>query len=264
MIKLIASDLDGTLVRNYEQTIPGETFDLIRRLKERGIMFVPASGRQYANMRRLFAPLGYEIPYIAENGSLCIYKDEILSTGQIPSDTIHRILDTLMDYRREFHTGHCILSVKDTYYTDSDDERFMDYMLNTMGNIVTQIPDLYAVKEPLLKAAVCDFGGTKNLLPFFSERLKGEIRVATSASHWIDFIAPNANKGTALKTLMEHFDIHKDECICFGDQQNDVEMLKLAGTSYAMDTAVPEVARHADHVISSVVPVLKQILKAIV
>lgn len=261
MIKLIASDLDGTLVRNYEQTIPRETFDLIRQLKEQGVIFVPASGRQYANMQRLFAPLGYEIPYIAENGSLCIYKDEILSIGQIPSETIHRILDSLMDYRRKFHTGHCILSVKDTYYTDSDDERFMDYMLNTMRNIVTQIPDLYAVKEPLLKAAVCDFDGTKNLLPFFSERLKGEIRVATSASHWIDFIAPNANKGTALKTLMERFDIHKDECICFGDQQNDVEMLRLAGTSYAMDTAVPEVTCHADHVISSVTPVLKQILE---
>lgn len=263
MIKLIASDLDGTLVKNYEQAIPDETFDLIRRLKDRGVIFVPASGRQYANMRRLFAPLGYEVPYIAENGSLCIYRDEILSTGHIPADTIRRILDILMEYRREYHTGHCILSVKDTYYTDSKDKKFMDYMLYTMGNIVSQIPDLYAVDEPLLKAAVCDFNGTEHLLPFFSERLEGEIRVATSASHWIDFIAPNANKGTALKALMERFGIQKDECICFGDQQNDVEMLKLAGTAYAMDTAVPEVAEHADYVISSVAAALKQIVKSL-
>ncbi|MCB7304403.1 Cof-type HAD-IIB family hydrolase [Bariatricus massiliensis] len=262
MIKLIASDLDGTLVRNYEQTISTETFDLIRQLKDRGIMFVPASGRQYANMRRLFAPLGYEVPYISENGSLCIYNDEILSTGQIPPDTIRHILDALMEYRSKFHTGHCILSVKDTYYTDSNDAKFMDYMHNTMGNIVKQIPDLYAVNEPLLKAAICDFNGTKDLLPFFTDKLKGEIRVATSASHWIDFIAPNANKGTALKALMERFGIRKEECVCFGDQQNDVEMLKLAGTSYAMDTAVPEVVKHADHVIESVEPVLKEILAA--
>lgn len=263
MIKLIASDLDGTLVKNYEQAIPEETFDLIRRLKDRGVMFVPASGRQYANMRRLFAPLGYEVPYIAENGSLCIYNDDLLSTGQIPPATIRHILDILMEYRREYHTGHCILSVKDTYYTDSNDKEFMDYMLHAMGNIVVQIPDLRTVDEPLLKAAVCDFNGTEHLLPFFSERLKGEIRVATSASHWIDFIAPDANKGTALKALMERLGIHKDECICFGDQQNDVEMLKLAGTSYAMDTAVPEVAEHADHVIASVAPVLKEILQTI-
>lgn len=260
MIKLIASDLDGTLLKDYEQEINPEIYELIKKLKDRGILFVPASGRQYANIRRLFAPLGYEIPYIAENGSLCIYKDEIFSTGEIPPETIRHILDILMDYRQEYKTGHCILSVKDTYYTDSDDEEFMDYMIGTMGNIVTQVPDLYDIHEPILKAAVCDFGGTENLSPFFSERLKDEIRVATSASHWIDFIAPNANKGTALKALMDHFGIHKDECICFGDQQNDIEMLKLAGTSYAMSTAAPGVTEHADHVIDSVASVLGEIV----
>lgn len=44
-----------------------------------------ASGRQYANIRRLFAPLGFDIPYIAENGSMCVYKEEILATGLTPS-----------------------------------------------------------------------------------------------------------------------------------------------------------------------------------
>lgn len=262
MIKLIASDLDGTLVRDYEQNISDEVFELIRELKKRGVLFVPASGRQYANMRRLFAPLGYEIPYIAENGALCIYHDQVLSRGQIPPATIQHILDILMDYRREYHTGHCILSVKDTYYSDSQDERFMDYMLNTMGNIVEHTPNLFAVHEPLLKAAVCDFGGTEILAPYFSERLNGEIRVATSASHWIDFIAPNANKGTALNDLMTHFNIKKEECICFGDQQNDLEMLKLAGTSYVMSTAAPELLKHADHTIDSVAPILRDILNS--
>lgn len=260
MIKLIASDLDGTLLKDYEQEIAPEIYELIKKLKDHGILFVPASGRQYANIRRLFAPLGYEIPYIAENGSLCIYNDEILSTGEIPPATIRHILDILMDYRKEYKTGHCILSVKDTYFTDSDDAKFMDYMLNTMGNIVNRVSDLYTIDEPILKAAVCDFGGTANLSPYFSERLKNEIRVATSATHWIDFIAPNANKGTALKALMERFGIRKEECICFGDQQNDLEMLKLAGTSYVMNTAAPEVAEHADYVIDSVIPVLREII----
>ena len=73
-----------------------------------------------------------------------------------------------MEYRKIYHTGHCILSVKDTYYSDSTDERFIDYMENDMHNIVTYVPDLYAIKEPIIKAAICDFGGHKEsgtLLP---------------------------------------------------------------------------------------------------
>ena len=123
MIKLVASDLDGTLLHNYQQTVPKEIYDTIKALHEKGIIFTAASGRQYANIRRLFAPLGFDIPYIAENGSMCVYKEEILATGLTPSKTIRHILDALMEYRKIYHTGHCILSVKDTYYSDSTDER---------------------------------------------------------------------------------------------------------------------------------------------
>ena len=259
MIKLVVSDLDGTLLTDYCQELPEHILRLIRRLKDRGILFAAASGRQYANIRRLFAPLGYEIPLIAENGSLCVYKGRTLATGEIPAATIRHILDGLMDYRARFHTGHCILSVRETYYTDARVPQFTDYMLNTMHNHITVVPDLYAVKEPLLKAAICDFNGTRELEPFFRDRLKGEIRVATSARHWIDFIAPCANKGTALAALLEFLHIAPEECVCFGDQQNDIEMLKLGGVSFAMKTAAPGVAEYADAQVDSVLPVLEKL-----
>lgn len=191
---------------------------------------------------------------------MCVYKEEILATGLTPSKTIRHILDVLMEYRKIYHTGHCILSVKDTYYSDSTDERFIDYMENDMHNIVTYVPDLYAIKEPIIKAAICDFGGTKNLEPFFHKRIGDEIRVVTSADHWIDFIAPNANKGTALKVLMEKFGIKKEECICFGDQQNDIEMLKAAGTAYVMATGHPLAKKAADYVVESPLPVMQGLL----
>ena len=60
MIKLVASDLDGTLLHNYQQTVPKEIYDTIKALHEKGIIFTAASGRQYANIRRLFAPLGFD------------------------------------------------------------------------------------------------------------------------------------------------------------------------------------------------------------
>ena len=61
-----------------------------------------------------------------------------------------------------------------------------------------------------------------------------DIKVVTSGNLWVDFICPTANKGSALKNLLDHLHIDAKDCVVFGDQYNDVEMLKTAGTSYAM------------------------------
>ena len=81
MIKLIASDLDGTLLLNGAQKLPEDIFPLIRRLKEMGILFAAASGRQYNNMKRLFAPVVSDMAFICENGAVAFWKDELLLTG---------------------------------------------------------------------------------------------------------------------------------------------------------------------------------------
>lgn len=259
MIKLIASDLDGTLVNNYEQSLSEETIETLKKLHKKGIIFVAASGRQYSNMRRLFAPLGFDIPYISENGSLCILNDKLLSTGSIPPETICQILDGLDEYEQTFQTRNCVFSVKDSYITDSKDEGFIR-VLRERNNQVVQVDNLRDIKETILKVAIFDIKGTKNLEPFFKKKIGDQIRVATSADHWLDFIAPNANKGLALQTLMNRLGIKKEECICFGDQSNDLEMLRCAGTSYAMQSAIPEVKEQADNVVPSVLSVLSQLV----
>ena len=73
MIQYIASDLDGTLLPDGGQDMNPEIFDLILQLKERGIRFIAASGRQYHSIRQLFLPVQEDISYITENGSLCLH-----------------------------------------------------------------------------------------------------------------------------------------------------------------------------------------------
>ena len=70
MIRLIASDIDGTLLPYGEHTIPDKVFEEIHRLERKGILFCPASGRQYTSMRRLFAPVADKIPFLCENGAV--------------------------------------------------------------------------------------------------------------------------------------------------------------------------------------------------
>ena len=70
MIKLIASDIDGTLVPYGEHDLPQGLFPLIHRLKAAGVVFCPASGRQYHSLRQLFAPVAEDVCFLCDNGAI--------------------------------------------------------------------------------------------------------------------------------------------------------------------------------------------------
>jgi cof-like hydrolase len=255
MIKLIASDLDGTLLRNGAQEVDPKVYDLIRTLKEKGVHFAAASGRQLYSLRRLFEPVKDEISYIAENGSLCISGDQVIAKGLISRDLSLRIFEAA----REYGSCHILLSCESACYTDSQDPVFNHHMRDVVHYDIKTVNRLEEVNEPFLKIALCDFDGTKKLLPYFQERFGDEIKVVTSGNLWVDFIAPGANKGTALQALASHLGITPEECVAFGDQYNDTEMLQFAGTSYAMSTAAPGIAYYATYVTNSVEEVLEDI-----
>ena len=255
MIHFIASDLDGTLLQNDAQELDPEVFDLILRLKEKGIRFIAASGRQYYSLRNLFAPVAGEISYIAENGSLCIHDRQVISRGLIPRDLGLRILDAV----REFPGCDCLLSCESRCYTDSRNPRFIDHMKHVVQYDMEVVPDLKDIREPFLKMAMCDFRGTKEMEPFFRERFASEIKVVTSGNLWVDFIAPNANKGTGLASLLDYLGISPKDGISFGDQYNDVEMLQLTGISCAMANSAPGIAYYSTYVTDSAVKVMRDI-----
>lgn len=137
MVKLIASDLDGTLLQNGARDVNPIVFDQIRTLKEHGIMFAAASGRQYLNLRRLFTPVQDDIAYIAENGSLCIYNEETISKGIIEQDLAYRILDEIARYPQY----NCIISGERVCYSTSKNPEFYNHMVNVIKNHMKFIDD---------------------------------------------------------------------------------------------------------------------------
>lgn len=256
MIKLIASDLDGTLLQNGSCSLRPEVFDLILQLKERGIRFTAASGRQMHSLKYLFEPIKNDISYIAENGSLCIHNGAIISRGVIDRNLGFDIINAAKDYG----DCHLLLSCESRCYTTSKDPRFIRHMKEDLYNDIAYIEDVSSLDEPFLKLAFCDFEGTKNLLPYFRSLFRDRINVVTAGNIWVDFIAPGANKGTALKSLAEYLHICPEEIVAFGDQYNDTEMLQFAGTSYAMAAAAPGVADYATHTTDSVERIMREIL----
>ena len=92
MIKLIASDLDGTLLQDGTQELTPRAISLIHSLTQKGIYFVAASGRQYTNERIVFDKIKDEISYIGENGSICMHQGKLIFRGTIRDDLAYRII----------------------------------------------------------------------------------------------------------------------------------------------------------------------------
>ncbi len=258
MIKLIASDLDGTILKNGAQELPDGFCDLVKRLKEQGIQFVAASGRQYYNLRLLFAPIENDIHYIAENGSLCVCDNQVISRGYIDRGLGLRIFQAV----RKRSGCHCLLSCESACYTDSKDPAFIRHIREVVRYDLRTVDNLDDVREPFLKAAVCDFTGADNIEAYFQKLFENEIKVVTSVTIWVDFIAPDANKGTALAVLAGRLGIRPEECMTFGDRYNDVEMLEFAGTSYAMADGAPGLSEYSTDVTDSVEDVLELLLRS--
>lgn len=257
MIKLIASDLDGTLLLHGAQKLNPEIFDLVMELKERGILFAAASGRQYASERNLFRPIADEISYIAENGAVCIHKGEIISTSEIERSLGLRIIEAIKRH------PNCkgLISCLHTCYIEPGDDDYLYHIRHVVNNDTTVIDRFDLITEPFLKIAYFDSEDPFASAEYFQELFQGEVKVVTSGNSWVDFVPLHSNKGTALKTLLEKLDIAPEDVVSFGDQQNDIELLTLAGTSYAMAEADPKVKKYASHETDSVEHILREIIK---
>lgn len=235
MIKLIACDLDGTLLPP-SKVMPAETFPLIEKMYEKGVLFAPASGRQLPNLKKLFAPVLDKIAIIAENGGLVWYGGEILFSDPTPADDVLRALKII----RGQEGLYPLVSCTDCAYYEDDYPRFVETMKRSYSSEkpVDNLDEIVA-KETVLKISVWDdapaaqHGGS--VLPPLIEGL----RTAVSGYDWLDVSVAHANKGRALGALMRRLRVGKSECAAFGDHMNDYEMLKECGHPYVTANAYP-------------------------
>lgn len=257
MIKAIASDLDGTLLLHGAQALNPEIYDIILKLKEHGIAFISASGRQLASQHNLFSPILNEISYIAENGAVCLHENETLVVSGIDRELGLRIANEVSK-----RPGcKVIISGIEACYMLSGDDAFFYHVSQEMNNVTVTVNSFEDITEPFLKLCYYDDSDIAASSNYFSELFKKDIKVITSGNVWVDFLPYDCNKAVALKILLKKMNILPEEVISFGDQQNDVEMLTMTGKSYAMAGAVPEAKACADEITESVERTLLELLK---
>ena len=256
MVKLIATDLDGTLLQNKAQSLSSSTLDLISKLRKKGILFVAASGRQHGCMYRMFEHLRDDIIYISNNGALCLYNGATLVKEFLPRELGLRVLKSLSQMP---HCG-CVLSAPKTDYVENSNPALFAHMRDVVKYDVLSVNSFEDISEPFLKIAIHDSRGIRQSEEFFHKNFGSQAKVVTSGNQWMDIMKQGVNKGSTLEILLKHLHISPADCVSFGDQYNDVEMLQLTGTSYAMNNAAPGISHHATETVATVEEVLEDIL----
>ena len=245
MIKLIATDIDGTLVEDGASTLPDGMVETIEALIDRGILFVAASGRSLISLERLFAPIKEKIYYAACNGTLTgRYRDMMFTESVDPE-----LLKVLIEEARGYGTAIPFLTDKDVMYSDSEEKDVLKWLREGYRENIEEVPDLTRVSSSCVKLSVYDRtqDAARTFRPFI-EKWGGQVSAATAGCMWLDVYKKGVNKGTALRKLQAHLGIAPEETLALGDQQNDLELLGAAVHSYAVGNALPEVKRAARYV----------------
>ncbi len=259
MIKLVISDIDGTLLHEGAQSLDPELFDIIRALKEKGILFAAASGRQYYNLRKLFDPVKDEIDYISENGGMYIIHGET----HIPKTHTEDFVKQFVTAVRQDPDCDFTFSSQLTTFIEPGGVFFEKKFTKTANYSITMSEDVLSEGILPMKLAICNANGIDSSIDKYVDLFSGQVHIVTSGNMWMDFMPHGVNKGAALTHLIEELGIKPEECMAFGDQWNDLEMLKMVGVSYAMKNAAPGIAEHCTHTTDSVINELKKLLGCI-
>ena len=263
-VKLVATDMDGTLLTN-EKKMPAETIPLVKQLLERGIMFAVSSGRLYHNLVRFYEEVVDDITIIAENGALVMDKGEIVYSSVIAPENVREIT---REVRKIPGTRITMCGLHSGYIFATDIDEMLKEMAQTYFvkcKIISSLDDI-PHDEQILKFAIFDekFNALETIGNGLAH-LSDKYQVAVSGSEWADIMNVGVNKGVAIKALQERYRITPKETMVFGDQQNDYEMMQQGHYSYAMANAVDQVKEISNFEAPSnedegVLKILKQLL----
>lgn len=248
-IKLLATDVDGTLLQEGQGTLNPEYYEVIRQLSAKGIQVVAASGRSYTSLQELFRPVEDLIWFIADGGVTTKTKGGLESIGAIPRDWAMELWQDMANIPKSDGT----LCGQQTVYIPKRDS-FMAGVLRegyrmhlTYQNGWEDFPEENVGKISLFLEENVEAMAAQYILPKWGSRLYTVI----AGEWWLDCMMPGINKGVALEKIMKDYGIQREEILATGDNMNDIEMITLAGTGLAVSSARDELKAVADGVIGN-------------
>lgn len=256
MIKLVVSDVDGTLLKRGEKEIAPKTLQLIGRLKEKGVLFAAASGRPYADLKHLFAAAADEMAFIASDGALVGYKSQVIAKFPIEKETGFSLM------REIYMETEAEVALYGPYmaYMIPKQESFARYFRDTVRNHVQITSCMRGVAEDYLKIGIYHQENVEKYAGAVAAYWDDKLHRVYRSQNWLEYTAAGVHKGAGLDKLMKTFDIKAEEVLAFGDNLNDKEMLALAGCSYAMSQADEEIKKLCGYQTEDVAETIRRLL----
>jgi Cof subfamily protein (haloacid dehalogenase superfamily) len=242
-IRLIAADMDGTLLDD-DDAIHDEFWPLVDELHARGIIFCPASGRQYYNLRERFAPIADEVIFIAENGTFVVRGESELSSDCLDRQVARDLIGVARRLNEAGADVGAVLCGKRSAYIERTDPPFLAEVAKYYHRLQV-VADLDDVEDDVLKVAIYDFESSERVSAPAYAHFRDTHQVVVSGQHWLDVMDPHANKGSGIRHIQEALGITRDQTMVFGDFLNDLEMMDEATYSFAMANAHPELTARA-------------------
>ena len=259
--RLLVFDLDGTLLDRQHSLAP-DLVSLLCSLHELGIETTLATGRVFAAAAPFIETLNIRIPVILYNGAL-------LATPEGSPLSVQRLgrqaaLDALK-FAREFavHPQAYLHPTESFYYASTLTEPLEAFSnkdgipAKEVGDLATYLGDAYI--DPMKLLII----GAREELLRLRQRFQDEHPEPTcvlSERNYLEILAPGVSKGAALRELCGTLGIPLERVIAFGDNLNDLEMIRIAGTGVAMATSPACMQREADIVLEHLIPFLNELL----
>ncbi len=255
MIKLLALDLDGTLL-NSNGKIPKENISAIRQAEEKGVIVTIATGRRFRDARPVGLECKFNAPIITHNGALLKYAEslETVEVSLIETETTKEILRVGSEFG-----GDALVSAdpngKGTMLYDkiSDEniplKKYIVWAKSLHGNeaeeAVIHVENLVDVMDEN-EIIHISYSGTcepmYDLQRFLEDELNSSVNILATIYPHLDFtlldiLPPNTSKASGLEHLVAKKNFSASEVMVIGDNFNDLEMLEYAGTPVVMGNA---------------------------
>jgi Cof subfamily protein (haloacid dehalogenase superfamily) len=244
MIKLLATDLDGTLFDDLKN-IPELNLTEIEKFQEDKGLLVLASGRPLEGVFPLHKLLNNQYTF-SYNGAL-IYdnlKNKVINKTTISYKDIYNIYKISKEYNLDFH----LFKDDGTLYTTRHNE-YTDIEAK-INNIKANLCDISDFKESdrFFKCAIVS---SKENLDNLQKNLKldyNNLQMVRSSDIFLEFLDINTSKGNALKSLIKYLGLKNNEVIACGDHENDMSMFEIGVIGCAVSNAIPELLKKATYI----------------
>ena len=255
--KIIASDLDGTLLNSSSNLSPENT-EAIKALYECGVQFVPASGRSFSEMPEAVKSNPYIRYYIHSSGAAIYDKlEDKRTTWCIPRELAPEIFNIIYKY-----DCHVTVRMNGGTYTDTAliDKASLDHhnvwqihrnLLFASGKMLDNFKETVKASSgiEMISLFLHDESDRSRIISELSSL--GDLNFAKACPFNLEITSRLADKGNALRTLAAHLSVDISDVMALGDSGNDIPMVKAAGHGVAMSNSMPELLAIADEVICS-------------